>query len=204
MSSVFLGTANQPKTAAKGPTLVTQSTLPPVPSDSSLSSDAGFESTDSKDTNNGSAQSAAAVEEQQPNNKNNEGGMEEENDDNECQNSNRPRAQFFVGSAYAPIFASSKSSNSATNKECRSNSMAGGGGRPALLPRDRAYSIQEQVDRALALMRMGGGGGSTTTTTMSLKNPSSKGGTGSKLLERRRSTAKTTTGTPQAVDKLEV
>jgi hypothetical protein len=155
MASDFLRIDPPPKPTAPQKII---NPLPPVPSDSSLSSDAGFESTDSKDSGFGYECSSH----QQQN-----GGCCGDPAANLAKSKNdqqMTRAQFFLGAG--------TKSNSARQ-------LCGGLCRPIL--RERVYSIQEQVDKALAFMRLGGGGGFCV-----LKNPT-KGPTGSKLLERRRS-----------------
>jgi hypothetical protein len=134
--------------------------LPPVPSDSSLSSDAGFESTDSKDS---AFECQKRLEEQRE-----QFEMEMENIGKETP---PPRAQFFLG-------------NGTKSNSARQLPIGGANAhfRPVL--RERVYSIQERmVDKALAFMRMGGGREDGNDCVL-MKNPKSP--TGSRLLERRR------------------
>uniref|UniRef100_A0A1I8B7S6 non-specific serine/threonine protein kinase n=1 Tax=Meloidogyne hapla TaxID=6305 RepID=A0A1I8B7S6_MELHA len=141
-------------------TKIVSSKLPPVPSDSSLSSDAGFESNSEKD--------GSGSESLKENIKN----LEEKIKISK-QQKNSP--QFFVGKRIT------KSDRQLPCNKCIGNKY--NNNRPIL--RERVYSIQAaQVDRALAFMRVGGA--DCSNCGIQLKNPS-KGSTGSKLLERRRS-----------------
>lgn len=141
------------------------SKLPPVPSDSSLSSDAGFESNPEKD---------GSGSESLKENKN----SVEENIKISTKQKNSP--QFFVGKRITKSDRQLNACNKCIGNKYNNNNN---NNRPIL--RERVYSIQAaQVDRALAFMRVGGA--DCSNCGIQLKNPS-RGLTGSKLLERRRS-----------------
>ncbi|KAF7639370.1 Protein kinase domain-containing protein [Meloidogyne graminicola] len=145
------------------PTITTKMNLfklPPVPSDSSLSSDAGFES------------NPESITLKENNNNDSENESLKENKLKKIQKQNSP--EFFLGKRII------KSDRQLPCNKCIGNKY--NNVRPML--RERVYSIQTaQVDRALTFMR---GNDCSNCCNIQLKNPS-KGLTGSKLLERRRS-----------------
>uniref|UniRef100_A0A915MD83 Uncharacterized protein n=1 Tax=Meloidogyne javanica TaxID=6303 RepID=A0A915MD83_MELJA len=121
---------------------IISSKLPPVPSDSSLSSDAGFESNPEKD---------GSGSESLKENKN----FVEENIKISTKQKNSP--QFFVGKRITKSDRQLNACNKCIGNKYNNNNI----NRPIL---------RERVDRALAFMRVGGA--DCSNCSIQLKNPS--------------------------------